>query len=73
MPKTKKKPDRPAADPVWVGVEEAAARLGVSPWWIRRHVQSRTIPFSKFGGWLRFDLNKLDAWAEEHSYEPEEG
>lgn len=58
-------------------VEGAAAYLGTSTRHIRRLVEERRIPFIKLGpgrsARLRFDAARLDAWLEEHSFEPEEG
>lgn len=58
-------------------VEGAAAHLGTTPRHIRRLVEERRIPFIKLGpgrsARLRFDAARLDAWLEEHSFEPEEG
>jgi excisionase family DNA binding protein len=58
-------------------VEGAAAYLGTTTRHIRRLVEERRIPFSKLGpgrsARLRFDTSKLDAWLDEHSFEPENG
>jgi excisionase family DNA binding protein len=58
-------------------VEGAAAYLGTTTRHIRRLVEERRIPFSKLGpgrsARLRFDTAKLDAWLDQHSFEPENG
>jgi excisionase family DNA binding protein len=56
-------------------VDGAAAYLGTTTRHIRRLVEERRIPFAKLGpgrsARLRFDTAKLDAWLDEHSFEPE--
>jgi len=58
-------------------VQGAAAYLGTSERHIRRLVEQRRLPFIKLGDGrsarLRFSTTRLDAWLEEHSFEPEEG
>jgi excisionase family DNA binding protein len=58
-------------------VAGAAEYLGTSERHIRRLVEERRVPFAKLGpgrsARLRFDTAKLDAWLEEHSFEPEQG
>lgn len=46
-----------------LGVEQAAARLGVAPSWLYRH--ARRLPFTRKLGHrtLRFDARALDRWA----------
>lgn len=55
-------------------VEGAAAYLGTTERHIRRLVDERRIPFTKLGpgrsARLRFDTARLDAWVDEHSFEP---
>jgi excisionase family DNA binding protein len=57
-------------------VAGAADYLHTSERHIRRLVDERRIPFTKLGpgrsARLRFDTARLDAWIEEHSFEPEE-
>lgn len=43
-------------------VDEAAARLGVTPRWMRRAVAERRIPFVKLGHFVRFRPEDLDAY-----------
>ncbi len=41
--------------------QQAAARLGVHPSWLRQRVRARTIPFTRLGGRLvRFSEEQLD-------------
>ncbi len=60
-----------------VNVEGAAAYLGTTTRHVRRLVEERRIPFTKLGpgrsARLRFDTTRLDAWLDEHSFEPETG
>ena len=55
-------------------VNGAAEYLGTTERHIRRLVEERRIGFIKLGNGrsarLRFDSQKLDAWLDEHSYEP---
>ncbi len=57
-------------------VPGAADYLGTSGRHIRRLVEERRIPFAKLGpgrsARLRFDTNRLDAWLDKHSFEPEQ-
>jgi excisionase family DNA binding protein len=57
-----------------LNVAGAAEYLGTSERHIRRLVEERRVPFTKLGpgrsARLRFDTAKLDAWLEEHSFEP---
>jgi excisionase family DNA binding protein len=68
---------RPPARGTLLDVEGAAAYLGTTTRHVRRLVEERRIPFIKLGpgrsARLRFDAARLDAWLEEHSFEPEEG
>lgn len=56
-------------------VKECARYIGTSERHVRRLVTERRIPFVKLGpgrnARLRFPAEKLDAWIEEHSVEPE--
>jgi excisionase family DNA binding protein len=67
----------PLARGTLLDVEGAAAYLGTTTRHVRRLVEERRIPFIKLGpgrfARLRFDTARLDAWLEEHSFEPEEG
>lgn len=47
-----------------------AVRLGVNQRHIRRLVAERRIPFVKWGHLLRFDLDEIDAWLDQHRREP---
>lgn len=48
----------------YFNVKEIANYLGMSPNSIRAWVRLRQIPFSKFGRAVRFDIQKIDLWAE---------
>jgi excisionase family DNA binding protein len=57
-------------------VAGVADYLGTSERHIRRLVEERRMPFIKLGDGrsarLRFDTARLDAWLDEHSFEPQE-
>ncbi len=46
----------------WADLETTRDYLATSTSHMRRLVHERTIPFSKLGGLLRFDLDEIDAW-----------
>ena len=46
-----------------------AERLGVNQRHIRRLVAERRIPFVKWGHLLRFDLDEIDPWLDQHRRE----
>lgn len=75
MPKSKLLPVHPRGK--LLDVEGAAAYLGTTTRHIRRLVDERRVPYTKLGpgrsARLRFDTAKLDAWLDEHSFEPEQG
>jgi excisionase family DNA binding protein len=48
--------------PQFVGIEELAARLGVSVRHVRRLVSERRIPFHKWGRLLRLDIGEVVDW-----------
>ncbi len=56
-------------------VQGVAVYLGTTTRHVRRLVEERRIPFIKLGpgrsARLRFDTARLDAWLEEHSFEPD--
>jgi excisionase family DNA binding protein len=58
-------------------VEGAATYLGTTTRHIRRLVEERRIPFAKLGpgrsARLRFDTDRLNAWLDSHSFDPEDG
>jgi excisionase family DNA binding protein len=60
-----------------IDVKGAADYIGSSERHIRRLVDEKRIPYTKLGSGrsarLRFDTAKLDAWLDEHSFEPEDG
>jgi predicted DNA-binding transcriptional regulator AlpA len=47
----------------WLGTKEAAAYLGVSPSWLRRH-KNEVPPTYIIGGINRYLRSDLDAWIE---------
>ncbi|MEO6571823.1 MAG: helix-turn-helix domain-containing protein [Ilumatobacteraceae bacterium] len=46
-------------------VNQIAARLGVTPRFIRRLVEERRIPFCKLGKFVRFDVTEVVAWVDD--------
>jgi excisionase family DNA binding protein len=53
-----------------LSIEEAAAYLGVTPRWMRRAVERRTLPHIKLGRLVRFDQADLEAYLAEQRVEP---
>ena len=53
-----------------LSVEEAAARLGTSPRFIRRLIAERRIAFTKLGRHVRIDTTDLDAFVAAGRVEP---
>ncbi|PAK25854.1 hypothetical protein CJD44_13845 [Streptomyces sp. alain-838] len=49
----------------YLGVQEAAAYLNMSPRWMYRESQRHGLPRYYFGGKLRFKATDLDAWAQQ--------
>jgi excisionase family DNA binding protein len=54
----------------WLTVAEVAEHLGMTERWVRRQVENRAIPFTKFGLFLRFDRMEIDKWVEQQSFDP---
>jgi excisionase family DNA binding protein len=48
----------------YISVSEASIYLGVSPSAIRKWQREGTIPFCRLNGSIRFDIQKLDGWAQ---------
>jgi len=48
-------------------VTEIARYLGLSVSCIRKWVRTGQIPFSRFNGAIRFDIKKINEWANKHS------
>ena len=48
--------------PNLIGIDDVAARLGVSQRHVRRLVFERRIPYLKWGRLLRFDPVEIDRW-----------
>jgi excisionase family DNA binding protein len=58
---------RPASDlPTLVDIDTVAHHLGVSIRHIRRLIDERRIPFVKVGKLVRFDVDEIARWADEH-------
>lgn len=49
----------------FIGIKDLAIYLGLSQNTIRKWVGQGRIPFIKFGKALRFDLKRIDTWANE--------
>lgn len=45
-----------------IGIDQLAARLGVSERFVRRLVDERRIAFHKIGRYVRFDPDDVDDW-----------
>lgn len=48
-----------------MGVAEAASRLGLAQWTVRKYVELRRLPFVKIGTRVLFDPTELEAWIDE--------
>lgn len=59
--------------PEYLGVEEAAERLGVSVRFVRRMVAERRCRFYKLGKLVRFRVADLDDFATARAVEPVQG
>ena len=46
----------------WIGIEEAAAHLGVTKDTIRSWIKKTDIPANKIGKLWKFKKSELDAW-----------
>lgn len=57
-------------NPRRVDVAGCAQYLSVSDRWVRRAVLEERVPYQHVGKHLRFDLDRLDAWLDENSFEP---
>ena len=55
----------------WLTYAEAAEHIGVTERQLRRWVTEGRVPFTRLGGRTRFDANRLDAWVERQSFEPD--
>lgn len=51
----------------FITTKEMAIYLGLSEHTIRAWVKTGRLPFSKFGGAVRFDLRVIDKWAEKQA------
>jgi excisionase family DNA binding protein len=51
-------------------VNQVAARMCVTPRFIRRLVEERRIPFCRLGKFVRFDPADIEAWIEARRVEP---
>ena len=49
----------------FLSVSEVAGYLGFSVSAIRKWVRLGLIPFNKFNGGIRFDIQKIERWAQE--------
>lgn len=53
-----------------VGVQELAEMLGIPKGTIYNWKSQQRIPFVKLGGRTMFDLDRIDKWLAEQSFEP---
>lgn len=54
-----------------IGIEELARHLELAVSTLRKWVMLKKIPFEKIGDAVRFDLDKINPWLEEHTVYPE--
>jgi excisionase family DNA binding protein len=53
---------RPIPSAPLIDIDQVAARLGVTPRFVRRLVDERRIPFHKIGKFVRFDPADIDSY-----------
>ena len=53
-----------------IDIDQTAARLGVTPRFVRRLVNERRIPFHKIGKFVRFDPADVDRYIVRGRVEP---
>jgi len=53
------------SDKVYLDVDEAARRYGVTPWFFRNRMRTKQVPFYKIGKYVRFKPDELDRWFRE--------
>ncbi len=56
--------------PVLIDIVTLAARLGVTPRFIRRLIAERRILFLKIGKFIRFDPGEIDSWIDRQRINP---
>ena len=61
---------QPAIAPRLMGIDQAAAYLGLSPHTVYKFVSQRKIPHVKIGKLVKFDLALLDAWINKRTVMP---
>ncbi len=54
----------------FIGINELAQYLGISPKTLREWVNMRKIPFYKYCRLIKFDLNKIEDWLNQSEIEP---
>ena len=47
---------------IYLNISEASLRYGLPKSWFYERTRTNTIPFRKFGKYLRFNINELDDW-----------
>jgi excisionase family DNA binding protein len=57
--------NKPRPQKQYYNVREIAELLNISEKTVRKYVWLKTIPYSKIGGHVRFDVKKIQAWLEE--------
>jgi excisionase family DNA binding protein len=55
--------------PTLIDVEALAETLGVGVRQVRRLVEERRIPFIKVGRYVRFDVDDVARWVDEHRFD----
>lgn len=66
-------PVQPAAAPIFMGLDEAAALLNVSEHWLRKAVRNRAVAHSKLSDRVvRFTAEDIAAIREQSRVEPEQ-
>jgi len=63
-------PSQPVRMSPLVDIERTAELLGVEVRHVRRLVFERRIPYIKWGHLLRFDVEEIQGWIDQHRQEP---
>ncbi|MCP4384709.1 MAG: helix-turn-helix domain-containing protein [Hyphomicrobiales bacterium] len=53
-----------------IGVDALAARLDVTPRFVRGLIAERRVPFLKIGKFIRFDPDEIAHWVRRHRVPP---
>lgn len=54
----------------WLNPDELLATFGIAKSTQAKMRKDRTIPYSKIGGFIFYNIEKIEAWIDAHSIEP---